>query len=130
MPFPIWMCGAVTSIPSFTRSGRPSCSFCSSAPCGSTSTAFRVRSATLIGASLLSDGAQVLDLDRLELVGRLEAEDLREERDVRFERALHVLRLAETMPLPLEGDVREGDSSTGERLHDDLRLRRGNDLVV
>ena len=32
MPRPTWMSGDVTSIPSFTRSGRPSASFASSAP--------------------------------------------------------------------------------------------------
>ena len=41
---PMWMSGEVTSIPSFTRSGRPSASFASSPPSGSTSTAFRMRS--------------------------------------------------------------------------------------
>src|SRR4051812_47203537 len=37
------MSGAVGSIPSFTRSGRPSASFASSSPFGSASAAFRVR---------------------------------------------------------------------------------------
>ena len=41
----MWMSGEVTSIPSLTRSGRPSFSFASSPPSGRTSTAFRVRSA-------------------------------------------------------------------------------------
>ena len=49
---PMWMSGEVTSIPSFTRSGRPSSSFASSPPSGRTSTAFRVRSARPIGATL------------------------------------------------------------------------------
>src|SRR3954470_13256665 len=40
---PRWMSGAVGSIPSFTRSGRPSASFASSSPFGSASAAFRVR---------------------------------------------------------------------------------------
>src|SRR4051812_36009609 len=43
---PTWMSGDVTSIPSFTRSGRPSFSFSSNAPAGRTSTALRVSSAT------------------------------------------------------------------------------------
>ena len=43
---PMWMSGEVTSIPSLTRSGRPSFSFASSPPSGRTSTAFRVRSAS------------------------------------------------------------------------------------
>ena len=44
----MWMSGEVTSMPSFTRSGRPSFSFASSPPSGRTSTAFRVRSASVI----------------------------------------------------------------------------------
>src|SRR6266566_7424161 len=50
---PIWMSGEVTSIPSLTRSGRPSFSFSSSAPFGSTSTALRVSSETPMGAASL-----------------------------------------------------------------------------
>src|SRR5881227_3745617 len=54
-PRPTWMSGEVTSIPSFTRSGRPSFSFRSSAPSGSTSTAFRVRcsNSPAIGPTIL-----------------------------------------------------------------------------
>src|SRR5213596_2011863 len=44
---------------------------------------------------------QVLDRNRLELVCRLEPEHLREEREMRLERLLHVLRLAESVPLAL-----------------------------
>ena len=44
-----WISGAVTSIPSFTRSGRPSASLCSSSPSGSTLVAFRVSSARPMG---------------------------------------------------------------------------------
>src|SRR5437588_9535127 len=47
------MSGEVTSIPSLTRSGRPSSSFSSSAPLGSTSTALRVSSETPMGAASL-----------------------------------------------------------------------------
>src|SRR5205085_7239099 len=43
-----------TSIPSLTRSGRPFFSFSSSAPWGSTSTAFRVSSATPISPLTLT----------------------------------------------------------------------------
>src|SRR5436190_7656227 len=50
---PTWMSGEVTSIPSLTRSGRPSSSFSSSAPLGSTSTALRVSSGTPMGAASL-----------------------------------------------------------------------------
>src|SRR5256885_5675901 len=49
---PTWMSGEVTSIPSFTRKGRPSLSLASSPPSGSTSTAFRVRSEMPTGATL------------------------------------------------------------------------------
>src|SRR5512146_563097 len=52
IPLPSVACGAVTSIPSFTRKGRPSFSFASSPPCGRTSTALRVSSAIPIRASL------------------------------------------------------------------------------
>src|SRR5437870_3141030 len=51
---PMWMSGEVTSIPSFTRSGRPSFNFASSPPSGSTSTAFRVRSEMPTRATLAS----------------------------------------------------------------------------
>src|ERR671937_3053740 len=94
---PRWMSGAVGSMPSFTRSGRPSATLRSSSPCGSTSTACRVRS---VGNVL-----KILDLQRLELVGRLEAEHLGQERQVRLERALHVLGLSEAVALPRERDV-------------------------
>src|SRR5579859_2941262 len=42
MPRPTWMSGEVTSMPSLTRSGRPSLSLASSPPSGRTSTALRV----------------------------------------------------------------------------------------
>src|SRR5215469_4576652 len=51
---PMWMSGEVTSIPSFTRSGRPSRSLASRPPSGSTSTAFRVSSRMPMGATLPS----------------------------------------------------------------------------
>ena len=46
MAWPTWMCGAVTSIPSLTRSGRPRASLRSSSPSGRRCTAFRVSSST------------------------------------------------------------------------------------
>ena len=46
MPRPMWISGEVTSIPSFTRSGRPRESFRSSSPSGRTFTAFRVSRST------------------------------------------------------------------------------------
>src|SRR5918996_1836547 len=112
------MCGAVTSMPSLTRSGRPSFSFSSSPPCGSTSTALRVRSATLI--VLRPYGLEILDLDRLDLVSGLEAEDLCEEREVSLQRALDVLRLAKPVALPGERDVRMGNPAARQRLDDHL----------
>src|SRR6476469_5591123 len=52
IPLPSVACGAVTSIPSFTRKGRPSFNFASRPPCGRTSTALRVSSAIPMRASL------------------------------------------------------------------------------
>src|ERR687890_2153544 len=91
MPRPTWMSGDVTSMPSLTRSGRPSASLRSSSPSGRTCTALRVRSA--------SNVLEVLDLDRLELVGRLESEKLREGQEVRADCTLDVLGLAEAVAL-------------------------------
>src|SRR5439155_22868254 len=61
---PMWMSGEVTSIPSFTLSGRPSFSFASSPPSGSTSTAFRVRSAIRSVVATRATLASVLRLLR------------------------------------------------------------------
>src|SRR5919198_3446811 len=116
MPRPTWMSGDVTSIPSFTRSGRPSASLRSSSPSGRTCTAFRVSS--------VSNVLEILDLDRFQLVGRLEAEDLREEGEVRLERPLRVGRLTEAVALSLERDVRVRNAALPERLDDHLRLCR------
>src|SRR5215468_10047747 len=91
------MSGAVGSIPSLTRRGRPSFCLRSSSPSGKTSTACRVRSAGNV--------LEVLDRDRLEVVRRLEPEDLRQKREMCLERALRVLRLAEAVALPRERDV-------------------------
>src|SRR5712691_11293588 len=110
------MSGAVGSIPSLTRNGRPSFSFRSSSPLGSTSTALRVRSASLMAASLLPDWAEVLDLDRLDLVGGLEARDLPQEREMCFGCVLDILRLAETVALARERDVRVGDATAFQRV--------------
>src|SRR5919201_439853 len=52
IPLPSVTSGAVTSIPSFTRKGRPSFSFSSSPPAGRTWAALRVSSARPIGAGL------------------------------------------------------------------------------
>src|SRR5437763_684752 len=61
---PMWMSGEVTSIPSFTRSGRPSFSFASRPPSGRTSTAFRVRSAIRSVVATRATLASVLRLLR------------------------------------------------------------------
>src|SRR5437588_11811874 len=124
------MSGAVGSMPSLTRGGRPSFSFRSSCPFGSTSTAWRVRSAAAIPPSLVSHLLRVLDPDRLEVVRRLEAEHLRQEREVRLQGPLDALGAAETVPFALEGDVGVRDTAPRERFDDDLRLRRRDDLVL
>ena len=53
IPRPTWMSGEVTSMPSLTRSGRPSFSFASSPPAGRTSTALRVRVVDAHGPPIL-----------------------------------------------------------------------------
>src|SRR5438067_2982555 len=53
IPLPSVTSGAVTSIPNFTRSGRPSLSFASSPPSGSTWAALRVSSAMPMAAATL-----------------------------------------------------------------------------
>src|SRR5215475_10453284 len=118
----MWMCGAVTSIPSLTRKGRPRASLRSSSPSGRTWTALRVRSVDKL--------VEILDLDRLDLVGELEAEHLREERHVRGERALLVLGLAEAVTFAGESDVRVWNATLLQRVDYHLRLRRRHDLVV
>src|SRR5436305_9722092 len=110
MARPTWMSGDVTSIPSLTRSGRPSFSLSSSAPRGSTSTAFRVRSATDMSASLVRDRLEVLDPDLLDVVRGPEAEDLRHEGERHLERAPPRRRAAEAVTLAFERDVRVRDA--------------------
>src|SRR5438132_7510610 len=124
------MSGAVGSMPSLTRNGRPSSSFRSSSPFGSTSTALRVRSATPIAASLLPDGVELLDFDRLELVCGLEARNLRQEREMRLARTFAVLGLAEPVAFACEGDVRIWDAAALQGFDDHLGLRGQHDLVV
>src|SRR5713101_4606669 len=125
-----WMSGDVASIPSLTRNGRPSFSLRSSSPVGSTSTAFRVRSATAIARSLVRSCLEVLDLHRLELVGRLEPEQLPREGQKRLQRAAHRVRAAEAMSLAFECDVGIGNVIALECGDDRLGLRRRHDLVV
>src|SRR5690242_17977079 len=125
MPRPTWMSGEVTSMPSFTRSGRPRASFCSRAPCGSTSTAFRVSSAMATAGTL-----EMRDLERLEAVGGLEAEDPPDEPERGLDRAADVLLLAEAVAFPLEREVRVRDPLPIERLRHHLGLPRQHDPIV
>src|SRR5262249_7891723 len=124
------MSGDVASMPSFTRSGRPRFSFSSSSSFGSTSTAFRVRSTAAIAGSLVSRRLEVLDLDRLELVGRLETQQLTPEAERCPQRTPDRWRAAEPVTLALEADVRVRHGVSLECGCDRLRLRRRNDLVV
>src|SRR4029453_15569547 len=73
---------------------------------------------------------EMLDLEWLQLVGRLEPEHLREEREMGCECALHVFRFAEAVSLALESDVRVRDPALLQRLDDDLRLSGRHHLVV
>ena len=74
---------------------------------------------------------QVLDLDRLDLVRGLEAEDLREEREVRRERAPRVLApCRKPWPSPSNAMYAYGMPRRCERVDDLLGLRRRHDLVV
>src|SRR5437763_1013994 len=130
MARPTWMSGDVTSIPSLTRSGRPSFSLSSSAPRGSTSTAFRVRSAIDISASLVRDRLEVLYPNLLDVVRGPEAEDLRHERQRHFERAAFCRSTAEAVTLAFERDVGVRDAVLLERRGDCLGLRGRDDLVV
>src|SRR5438093_9935792 len=127
---PRWMSGDVASMPSLTRNGRSSFSFRSSSSFGSTSTACRVRSASAMRRSLVSRGLEVLDLDRLELVGRLEPEQLAHERQKRLERATDRVSAPETVTLPFECDVGIRDAVPLERRGDRFCLGRRHDLVV
>src|SRR5690348_12911632 len=127
---PRWMSGDVASMPSFTRSGRPSFSFSPSSSSGSTATAFRVRSTAAIARSLVSRRLEVLDLDGLELVGRFESEQLPHERERRLERTSNRRRATEPMTLAFEADVRVRHTVSIERGCDRLRLRRRHDSVV
>src|SRR6266568_2464052 len=123
------MSGAVASMPSFTRSGRPSSSFRSSSPSGRTFTACRVSSCTA-AMRLMTDGFQILDAHGLELVCGLEAEDLSEKRQLGGEGASQRFRLSESMSFALEREVRVRNPTLPKRVDDRFRLRRRNDLVV
>src|SRR5206468_6446530 len=72
---------------------------------------------------------KVLDHDRLNLVGQLEAEDARVEIQLAVERALDVLGLSEAVLLALEGDVCDGKILSSQSLDHQLGLIRRHDLV-
>src|SRR3984893_12065083 len=73
---------------------------------------------------------EIVDRHRFHRVGQCEAEDLRVEIQLAFERALDVLRNAEAMLPPLEGDIRNRQPLFPESRHDQLRLVRRHDLVL
>ena len=79
---------------------------------------------------MLAPRAEPDDLERLELVGRLEAEDLAEERQARLERTALGDRAAEAVALALEREVGIRDAVGGQRRHHRLGLRRRDDAVV
>src|SRR6266511_2285068 len=74
--------------------------------------------------------SKILDLDRLDLAGELEAEHLREEVDDPLVGPPDRVLLAEPVPFALEGEVRERNPVAAQGLDQDLRLRRRHDLVV
>ena len=69
-------------------------------------------------------------LDRVEVVGGLEPEDLAEERQLGLERSTDRGGAAEPVPLALEREVGVRDAVRRQRRHDRLRLGRRDDLVV
>ena len=69
-------------------------------------------------------------MDRLKVVGQLEAEDLRVERELRLQRPSLVLGLAEAMALALEEQVGMRQTLALQRCHDGVRLRLGHDKVI
>src|SRR3954454_13427462 len=111
--------GDVGSTPSLIRSGRPSLSFASSAPSGSTSTALRV-----------SSEIPMRDLEWLDVVRSLEAEPLRMERERR--REVTDARLEAAVPVTLAGQREVGVRSavSFERSNDRLGLCWRHDFVV
>src|SRR4029453_16243569 len=79
-------------------------------------------------------GSRLLrEVDDLELrngSGRLEAENLGVERELRLERTDDVLGLAEPVTLSLVQEVRVRDAAFAQRAHDQLRLCGRDDTVV
>src|SRR6187397_1484785 len=115
-PRPTWMSGDVTSIPSFTRSGRPRASFASSAPAGSTWTAFRVSSAIPMGLGRL-------DVRRGDLPGRATAEQRERVLGLLAQDLEHLrdsLRAAPCEPVH-RGPTDENRTGAECECHDDVR---------
>ena len=72
---------------------------------------------------------QVEDFDRLDLVGRFEAEDSRVEIQLGFVGTDDVLCFAKPVLLTGERHVRHGHAALFERLQNQLRLIRRHDFV-
>src|SRR2546430_7643726 len=73
---------------------------------------------------------EIIDRHRFDRVGQREAEDLRVEIQLAFERPLDVLGDAEAVLLALEGDVGDRQALLAEGVDDQLRLVRRDDLVL
>src|SRR6267143_4538119 len=73
---------------------------------------------------------EVVDRHRFDRVGQREAEDLRVEIQLAFERALDVLGDAEAVLLALERNVGDRQALLAEGVDDQLRLVRRDDLVL
>src|SRR5262245_55539543 len=77
-----------------------------------------------LGGLALAPRVDPGDVERRQLVGRLEPEDLAEERQSRLERTADRRGAPEPVALALEGEVGVGDLVALERLDDLLGLRR------
>src|SRR5688500_3958907 len=85
---------------------------------------------TTLGPSRGGKSVKELNLQRREVVGQGEAEDLRIERRLRLEGAANVGRLAEAVALALERQVGVRDAPLPQGSDDLFRLRLWHDLVV
>ena len=97
------MSGAVGSIPSFTRRGRPSSSWVFSAPSGSASTAFlsRKSASSLTGAMVCSPAPRTDHLGRRPLSsGRLRTHSLARRLRAHMQKTIEPTRLPQTAPPP------------------------------
>src|SRR5207244_10870641 len=80
-------------------------------------------------ATSIAEFNEELDLELLDVVGGLEAEDLGVERQLRAERADDRVVAAEAVVLARVEQVRVRDSPLEQRVDDPLRLRRRHDSV-